>query len=108
MRLVTDTFAYCKEQLPSWNTISISGYHIREAGSSAAQEIGFTLANAIAYVEAELAAGLLIDEFAPRMSFFFSCHDLCFEEAAKVRAARRRWATIMRERFGATDPRSLA
>jgi len=108
MRLVTDTFTYCKERLPSWNTISISGYHIREAGSSAAQEIGFTLANAIAYVEAALAAGLLIDEFAPRISFFFSCHNLFFEEAAKFRAARRMWATIMRERFGATDPRSLA
>src|SRR5215211_3932750 len=108
MRLVTDTFAYCREYLPSWNTISISGYHIREAGSSAAQEIGFTLANAIAYVEAALAVGLNIDEFGPRLSFFFSCHNLFFEEAAKFRAARRMWATIMRERFGATDPRSLA
>src|SRR5215203_4422519 len=107
MRLVTDTFAYCREYLPSWNTISISGYHIREAGSSAAQEIGFTLANAIAYVEAALAVGLNIDEFGPRLSFFFGCHNRFFEEAAKFRAARRLWATIMRERFGATDPKSL-
>ena len=107
MRLVTDTFAYCRDHLPAWNTISISGYHIREAGSSAAQEIGFTLANAIAYVEAALAAGLHIDDFGPRLSFFFACHNRFFEEAAKFRAARRMWATIMRERFGATDPKSL-
>jgi methylmalonyl-CoA mutase N-terminal domain/subunit len=108
MRLVTDTFAYCNKHLPSWNTISISGYHIREAGSSAAQEIGFTLANAIAYVESAMAAGLSVDEFGPRLSFFFGCHNRFFEEAAKFRAARRMWATIMRERFGATDPKALA
>jgi methylmalonyl-CoA mutase N-terminal domain/subunit len=107
MRLVTDTFAHCKQHLPSWNTISISGYHIREAGSSAAQEIGFTIANAIAYVEAAIDAGLQIDEFAPRISFFFSCHNQFFEEAAKFRAARRMWATVMRDRFGATDLKSL-
>ncbi len=107
MRLVTDTFAYCQESLPSWNTISISGYHIREAGSSAAQEIGFTLSNAIAYVEAALAVGLHVDDFAPRLSFFFGCHNRFFEEAAKFRAARRMWAKIMRERFDAVDPKSL-
>jgi len=107
MRLITDTFAYCQENLPSWNTISISGYHIREAGSSAAQEIAFTLANAIAYVDASIAVGLHVDEFAPRLSFFFSCHNRFFEEAAKFRAARRMWAKIMQERFGASDPKSL-
>ncbi|MBX6724201.1 MAG: methylmalonyl-CoA mutase, partial [Dactylosporangium sp.] len=106
MRLVTDTFAYCRRHLPAWNTISISGYHIREAGSSAAQEIAFTLANAIAYVEAALATGLNVDDFAPRLSFFFACHSRFFEEVAKFRAARRMWATIMRERFGAADPKS--
>jgi methylmalonyl-CoA mutase N-terminal domain/subunit len=107
MRLITDTFAYCQRELPSWNTISISGYHIREAGSSAAQEIAFTLANAIAYVEASLAVGMNVDDFAPRLSFFFGCHSRFFEEAAKFRAARRMWAKIMRERFGAVDPKSL-
>lgn len=106
MRLVTDTFAYCQEHLPSWNTISISGYHMREAGCSAAQEIAFTLANAIAYAEASIAAGLHVDEFAPRLSFFFSCHNRFFEEAAKFRAARRMWAKIMHERFGAIDAKS--
>jgi methylmalonyl-CoA mutase, N-terminal domain len=106
MRLVVDTFAYCQEALPSWNTISISGYHIREAGSSAAQEIAFTIANGMAYVEAAIAAGLDVDAFAPRLSFFFAAHSRFFEEAAKFRAARRMWATIMRERFGARDPKS--
>jgi methylmalonyl-CoA mutase N-terminal domain/subunit len=106
MRLVTDTFAYCHQQLPRWNPISISGYHIREAGSSAAQEIGFTLANAVAYVEAAVAAGLNVDDFAPRLSFFFAAHSRLFEEVAKFRAARRMWATVMRERFGARDPKS--
>ncbi|CAA9545875.1 MAG: Methylmalonyl-CoA mutase, partial [uncultured Thermomicrobiales bacterium] len=107
MRLVTDTFAYCARELPSWNTISISGYHIREAGASAAQEIAFTLANGIAYVESALAAGLDVDEFAPRLSFFFNAHNNIFQEAAKYRAARRMWATIMRERFDAREARSL-
>lgn len=106
MRLVVDTFAYCRDFLPDWNTISISGYHIREAGSSAAQEIGFTLANAIAYVEAATAAGLAVDDFAPRLSFFFAAHSNFFEEAAKFRAARRMWARIMRDRFGAKNPKS--
>jgi methylmalonyl-CoA mutase N-terminal domain/subunit len=106
MRLVVDTFAYCRDFLPEWNTISISGYHIREAGSSAAQEIGFTLANAIAYVEAATAAGLAVDDFAPRLSFFFAAHSNFFEEAAKFRAARRMWARIMRDRFGAKNPKS--
>ena len=107
MRIVTDTFAYCATHLPQWNPISISGYHLREAGCSAAQEIAFTLANAIAYVEAGLAAGLAVDVFAPRLSFFFGAHNDLFEEVAKFRAARRLWATIMRERFGAQDKRSL-
>lgn len=106
MRLVVDTFAYCAKEMPNWNTISISGYHIREAGSTAVQEIAFTLANGIAYVEAALAAGLALDEFAPRLSFFFNAHNNLFEEVAKYRAARRLWASIMRERFGSTDPRS--
>lgn len=106
MRLVVDTFAYCKEHLPNWNTISISGYHIREAGATAVQEVAFTLANAIAYVKAALEAGLAIDEFAPRLSFFFGAHNNFFEEVAKFRAARRMWAKIMRERFGAQNPRS--
>ncbi len=108
MRLTTDLFAYCREHLPNWNTISISGYHIREAGSTAAQEIAFTISNAIAYVEAAIAAGLEVDAFAPRLSFFFACHMDFFEEIAKFRAARRIWARIMRERFGARDPRSLS
>ena len=106
MRLTTDLFAYCREQLPNWNTISISGYHIREAGSTAAQEIAFTLADGIAYVEAAIAAGLEVDDFAPRLSFFFACHTDFFEEVAKFRAARRMWAQLMRDRFGARDPRS--
>ena len=106
MRLTTDIFAYCAEQVPRWNTISISGYHIREAGSTAAQEIGFTLANGIAYVQAAIDAGLDVDTFAPRLSFFFNSHINFFEEIAKFRAARRLWARIMRERFGAKEPRS--
>ena len=106
MRLVIDTFAYCSRVLPSWNTISVSGYHIREAGSSAAQEIGFTLANGIAYVARATEAGLPVDDFAPRISFFFASHNNFFEEAAKFRAARRMWARIMRDEFGATDPKS--
>jgi methylmalonyl-CoA mutase N-terminal domain/subunit len=106
MRLVTDLFRYCSEQVPKWNTISISGYHIREAGSTAVQEVAFTLANAIAYVQAALDAGLAVDDFAPRLSFFFNAHNNLLEEVAKFRAARRLWARIMRERFGAQDPKS--
>lgn len=106
MRLTTDIFAYCAEQVPRWNTISISGYHIREAGSTAAQEIGFTLANGTAYVQAAIDAGLSVDTFAPRLSFFFNSHLNFFEEVAKFRAARRLWARIMRDKFGAKDPRS--
>jgi methylmalonyl-CoA mutase N-terminal domain/subunit len=106
MRLITDTFAYCAEHLPSWNTISISGYHIREAGSTAVQEIAFTIANGIAYVEAARRAGLDVDAFAPRLSFFWNAHNNLFEEVAKYRAARRMWGRIMTERFGATDERS--
>jgi methylmalonyl-CoA mutase, N-terminal domain len=106
MRLVVDTFAYCSRELSSWNSISISGYHMREAGCSAAQEIAFTLANGIAYVRAAIEAGLDIDDFAPRISFFFASHNNLFEEAAKFRAARRLWARITRERFGAADPKS--
>jgi methylmalonyl-CoA mutase N-terminal domain/subunit len=107
MRLITDTFAYCAREIPKWNTISISGYHIREAGSTAAQEIAFTLADAIAYVQAAIDAGLKVDDFAPRLSFFFNAHNNLLEEVAKFRAARRLWARIMRERFAARDPRSL-
>ena len=107
MRLITDVFAYCKDELPMWNTISISGYHMREAGCTAGQEVGFTMANAIAYVEAALSVGLQIDDFAPRLSFFFACHSLFLEEIAKFRAARRLWARIAKERFGAKDPRSM-
>jgi methylmalonyl-CoA mutase N-terminal domain/subunit len=107
LRLITDTFAFCARQVPNWNTISISGYHIREAGSTAVQEVAFTLADAIAYVEAALHAGLEIDEFAPRISFFFNAHNNLLEEIAKFRAARRLWARLMRERFHARDPRSL-
>ena len=107
MRIITDLFAYCGERIPKWNTISISGYHMREAGGTAAQEIAFTLANGIAYVQAALDAGLLIDDFAPRLSFFFACHMHFFEEVAKFRAARRMWARIMTERFDAKDPRSV-
>src|SRR5207244_1445221 len=106
MRIITDLFAYCREHLPSWNTISISGYHIREAGSTAVQEIAFTLANGIAYVQAAIDAGLDVDEFAPRLSFFWNAHNNLFEEVAKFRAARRMWAKIMTERFGAKDERS--
>jgi methylmalonyl-CoA mutase N-terminal domain/subunit len=108
MRLITDLFAYCNDRIPKWNTISISGYHMREAGATAAQEIAFTLADGIAYVQAAIEAGLAVDDFAPRLSFFFACHQHFFEEIAKFRAARRLWARIMRERFGAKDPRSLA
>lgn len=106
MRLVTDLFAHCARELPSWNTISISGYHIREAGATAAQELAFTLANGEAYVQAALDAGLDVDAFAPRLSFFFACHDNLFEEIAKFRVARRMWERRMRERFGATEPNS--
>jgi methylmalonyl-CoA mutase, N-terminal domain len=106
IRLTTDLFAYCKERVPKWNTISISGYHFREKGCSAVQEVGFTLANGIAYVQAALDAGLHIDDFAPRLAFFFNCHNNVFQEIAKFRAARRMWAEIMRERFGAKDERS--
>jgi len=107
MRITTDIFAYCARELPRWNTISISGYHIREAGSTAVQELAFTLSDAIAYVEAASQAGLEVDEFAPRLSFFFNAHNDLFQEVAKYRAARRMWARIMKERFGATDERSL-
>ncbi len=106
MRLITDIFAFCTEKVPQWNTISISGYHIREAGSTAAQEVAFTLANGIAYVDAAIAAGLKVDEFGPRLSFFFNSHLDFLEEIAKFRAARRLWAKIMKERFNAQDPRS--
>ena len=107
MRLTTDLFAYCRERVPKWNTISISGYHMREKGCSAVQEVGFTLANAIAYVQAAIDAGLEVDEFGPRLAFFFNGHNNVFQEVAKFRAARRMWARIMRERFGAKDERSL-
>jgi methylmalonyl-CoA mutase, N-terminal domain len=107
MRIVTDIFAWCQESLPKWNTISISGYHIREAGSTAVQEVAFTLADAIAYVQAALDAGLEIDDFAPQLSFFFNAHNDLLEEIAKYRAARRLWARLMRERFQARDARSL-
>ena len=107
MRLITDIFAYCTKEVPQWNTISISGYHIRETGSTAVQEVAFTLANGIAYVEAAIAAGMKVDEFGPRLSFFFNSHSDFLEEVAKFRAARRLWAKIMKERFNAQDPRSL-
>jgi len=107
MRIVTDIFAWCRDAIPKWNTISISGYHIREAGSTAVQEVAFTLADAIAYVQAALDAGLGIEDFAPQLSFFFNAHSDLLEEIAKYRAARRLWAHIMRERFHASDPRSL-
>ncbi len=107
MRLTVDTFAYCKTELPNWNTISISGYHIREAGSTAVQEIAFTLANGIAYVQAAIDAGLAVDEFGPRLSFFFNAHNNMLEEVAKFRAARRMWAHLMRDRFGATSDRAM-
>jgi methylmalonyl-CoA mutase N-terminal domain/subunit len=107
MRIITDLFAYCKDELPRWNTISISGYHMREAGCTAAQEIAFTIADGIAYVQAAVDAGLDVDEFAPRLSFFFACHMNFFEEVAKFRAARRLWARVMKERFGAQNPKSM-
>ena len=106
MRLITDVFKYCGENVPRWNTISISGYHIREAGSTASQELAFTLADGIAYVQAAIDSGLDVDQFAGRLSFFFAAHNNLFEEVAKFRAARRLWATIMKERFGAKEPRS--
>ena len=106
MRIITDIFGYCSEHIPRWNTISISGYHIREAGSTAVQEIAFTIANAIAYVQAAIDAGLDVDDFAPRLSFFWNGHNHFFEEVAKFRASRRIWHRVMTERFGAQDPRS--
>ena len=108
MRLITDIFAYCSKSVPNWNTISISGYHIREAGSTAAQEVAFTIADGIAYVDAAVKAGLDVDAFGPRLSFFFNAHNDLFEEVAKFRAARRVWATIMKNRFGAKNPKSLS
>jgi methylmalonyl-CoA mutase N-terminal domain/subunit len=107
MRLITDVFDYCAREVPNWNTISISGYHIREAGSTAVQEVAFTLSNAIAYVEAAQNARLDVDDFAPQISFFFNAHNQFLEEVAKFRAARRMWAKIMKERFGATEPKSM-
>ena len=107
MRLITDIFQYCRAEVPRWNTISISGYHIREAGSTAVQEVAFTLANGIAYVEAAIQAGMDVDEFAAQISFFFNAHNNFLEEVAKYRAARRMWAKIMKERFGATNPRAM-
>ncbi|MHB8762775.1 MAG: acyl-CoA mutase large subunit family protein [Deferrisomatales bacterium] len=107
LKVITDILAYCKDHVPQWNTISISGYHIREAGSSAVQEVAFTLANGIAYVQAAVATGLDVDEFGGRLSFFFNCHNNLLEEVAKFRAARRLWARIMKTRFGAKDPRSM-
>jgi methylmalonyl-CoA mutase, N-terminal domain len=107
LRLITDIFSYCAREVPNWNTISISGYHIREAGSTAAQEIAFTLADGIAYVDAAISVGLAVDDFAPRLSFFFNAHNNLLEEVAKFRAARRLWAKIMRERFGARESKSM-
>ncbi|HKC84326.1 MAG TPA: methylmalonyl-CoA mutase family protein, partial [Blastocatellia bacterium] len=107
LRIITDIFAYCAREVPNWNTISISGYHIREAGSTAAQEVAFTLADGIAYVQAALDAGLQIDYFAPRLAFFFNAHNNFLEEVAKYRAARRLWARIVRDRFGAKNPKSM-
>ncbi|HEX8123240.1 MAG TPA: methylmalonyl-CoA mutase family protein [Solirubrobacteraceae bacterium] len=107
MRLTTDLFAYCKDRIPRWNTISISGYHFREKGCSAVQEVAFTLANGISYVQAAIDAGLAVDDFAPRLAFFFNGHNNVFQEVAKFRAARRMWATIMRDRFGASSPKSM-
>ena len=107
MRLTTDLFAYCRQRVPRWNTISISGYHFREQGASAVQEVAFTLANGVAYVQAAIDAGLEVDEFAPRLAFFFNGHNNVFQEVAKFRAARRMWSEIMRDRFGARDERSL-
>jgi methylmalonyl-CoA mutase, N-terminal domain len=107
MRIVTDIFAWCRSEIPNWNAISISGYHIREAGSTAVQEVAFTLGNAIAYTDAAVATGMKVDDFAPQLSFFFNSHNGLLEEVAKFRAARRLWAQLMRERFGARDPRSM-
>ena len=107
MRIITDLFAYCRDRLPRWNTISISGYHMREAGCTAVQEVAFTIADGIAYVDAAIQAGLDVDDFAPRLSFFFACHMNFFEEVAKFRAARRLWAKVMKERFNAKNPKSL-
>src|SRR5437763_528948 len=107
MRIVTDIFAWASAEMPDWNTISISGYHIREAGSTAIQELAFTFANAIAYIDAALAVGLAVDSFAPRLSFFFNSHSDFLEEIAKFRAARRIYARLMADRFGAKDPRSM-
>src|SRR5918998_1037633 len=107
MRLVTDLFAYCSENIPKWNTVSISGYHFREKGCSAVQEVAFTLANGMAYVQAAIDAGLKVDDFAPRLAFFFNGHNNVFQEVAKFRAARRMWARIMKERFGATNPKAM-
>ena len=107
MRLTTDIFAYCHANMPKWNTISISGYHMREKGCSAVQEVAFTLSNAIAYVQAAIDAGLAVDDFAPQVAFFFNGHNNVFQEVAKFRAVRRMWAEIMRDRFGATNPRSM-
>ena len=106
LRIVTDIFAFCERELPQWNTISISGYHIREAGSTAVQEVAFTFANAIAYVSAAVEAGLDVNQFGERLSFFFNAHNNFLEEIAKFRAARRLWARLMRDRFGATNPRA--
>ena len=108
MRLITDIFEYCSKEVPKWNTISISGYHIREAGANAVQEVAFTLADGIAYVNAAIEAGLNVDDFAPRLSFFFNAHNDLLEEVAKFRAARRMWARIMKDKFGATNPKSMA
>ncbi|MDZ7344223.1 MAG: methylmalonyl-CoA mutase family protein, partial [candidate division KSB1 bacterium] len=107
LRLVTDVFEYCTQHVPKWNTISISGYHIREAGADAVQEVAFTLANAIEYVRAAIQRGLKVEAFAQRLSFFFNSHNHFFEEIAKFRGARRLWATIMKEKFGATNPRAM-
>src|SRR6201991_596100 len=107
MRLTTDLFAYCNANIPKWNTVSISGYHFREKGASAVQEVAFTLASGMAYVQAALDAGLAVDDFAPRLAFFFNGHNNVFQEVAKFRAARNMWAHAMRDRFGARDPRSL-
>ena len=107
LRVITDIFEFCTENVTGWNTISISGYHIREAGSTAVQEVAFTLANGIAYVQAAIDRGLNVDEFGRRLSFFFNVHNNFFEEIAKFRAARRMWAKIMKERFGAKDPNAL-
>src|SRR5262249_5582929 len=107
LRIITDMFAFCNEQAPDWNPISISGYHMREAGCTAVQEVAFTLSNAIAYVEAAIHAGLDVDRFAPRLSFFFNAHNNFLEEVAKYRAARRMWSRLMKDRFHARNPRSM-